>query len=75
MPKENFQFTRMDSCLTKCSEVRQSKLRKMEILSRDGKLPERVPSEKQSLFSYRYTFSLSIAACPFIEKKVSKQFD
>ena len=46
MPRENFHFPRLDSCLTKCSEVRQSKSRKMEILSRHGKLPERFSSEE-----------------------------
>ena len=46
MPRENFHFPRLDSCLTERSEVRQSKSRKMEILSRHGKLPERFSSEE-----------------------------
>ena len=38
MPRENFHFPRLNNCSTKCSEVRQSKARKMKILSRRGKI-------------------------------------
>ena len=46
MPRDNFHFPRLDSCLTARSVVRQSKLRKMEILSRHGMLPDRFSSEE-----------------------------
>ncbi len=45
--KANFSFfLRLDSCLTSLHSVRQSKSRKMENLSRHGKLPERFSSEE-----------------------------
>ena len=36
-PRENFHFPRSDSCLTECSEVRQSRSRKRKVLSRKRK--------------------------------------
>ena len=41
MPRKNFHFPRFER-----SKIRQSKSRKMEILSRHGKLPERFSSEE-----------------------------